>query len=300
MAAARSIYLTGFSGSGKSTIAALVGARLGWPVLDTDRIIVEQSGMPIPAIFEREGETGFRARETEALRSVAGGGPYVIATGGGLPVRAENRRLMGAGGWVIQLDTRPEKIQARIQEQLARAHPDAVRPMLAAVDPLEQTRALKYSRQPLYALADWTIHTDRLTAEQVADEVVRAVALLEASEIEPPPERTGASPAPQAILVMADSLPYQVVVGWNNLAELGRELRRRIPQASRAAIVAGDQDAQVAGELAATLQQAGFAVTTRVVSSAESRQPFTLLPKLYAWLAAEQLGRDDVLMVAGW
>jgi 3-dehydroquinate synthetase/shikimate kinase len=299
MAAARSIYLTGFSGSGKSTIAALVGARLGWPVLDTDRIIVEQSGMSIPTIFECEGEAGFRARETEALRSVTSGGPYVIATGGGLPVRAENRRLMAASGWVIQLDTRPEKIQARIQEQLARAHPDAVRPMLAAVDPLEQTRALKYSRQPLYALADWTIHTDRLTAEQVAEEVVRAVALLEASEIEPAAERTGANPAPQNILVMAGDLPYHVVVGWNNLAELGSEVRRRIPQARRAAIVAGDGDELVAAELAATVQQAGISVTTRVVSSAECRQPFALLPQLYAWLSAEQLGRDDLVLVAG-
>jgi shikimate kinase len=179
---ARSIYLVGFSGTGKSTIARLVGERLDLPVCDLDRSIAERSGMEIAAIFAQEGEAGFRARETAALRAAASSGPCVVATGGGAPVREENRRLMADSGWVIALEGRPETLHARIQRQLRRADGDAVRPLLAAPDPLEHIRALKHSRQPAYALADWTVHTDRLSPEQVAAEVVRAIELLEQAE----------------------------------------------------------------------------------------------------------------------
>jgi shikimate kinase len=164
-------------GTGKSTVARLVGERLGWPVYDIDAIIVEQGGEPIPAIFAREGEAGFRQRETAALRSLAGAGPFVAATGGGLPLREENRRLMEHTGWVIALEGRPETLHERIQRQ--QADPAVVRPLLASDSPLEQMRSLKASRQAIYALADWTVHTDRLTPQQVADEIVHAVEILQ-------------------------------------------------------------------------------------------------------------------------
>jgi 3-dehydroquinate dehydratase-1 len=189
---ARGIYLIGFSGTGKSTIAHAVAAALGWPVYDLDRVIAERSGTTIPLIFEREGEAAFREREAEALRAVSGSAPFVVATGGGAPMRDENRRLMASTGWVIALEGRPEALHERIQRQLRRSSPDAARPLLGAADPLDAIRALKQRRQSVYALADWTVHTDRLTPEQVAAEVVRAVRLLEAT---PEPPASFAAPA---------------------------------------------------------------------------------------------------------
>jgi shikimate kinase len=178
---ARGIFLIGFSGTGKSTVAVLVGARLGWPVFDLDEVIAERAGLSVPALFEREGEAGFRLRESEALRSVSSEGPFVVATGGGAAVGAENRRLMGERGWIVALEGRPETLLRRIQRQLQRGAPDGVRPLLGSADPLEQVRALKHDRQSVYALSDWTVHTDRLSPEQVVEEVVRARSLLEAS-----------------------------------------------------------------------------------------------------------------------
>jgi len=175
----KGISLVGFSGTGKSTVAQLIGARLLWPVYDLDRVIVERSGMTVPDIFKREGEAGFRARETEVLREISDSGPFVIATGGGAFLSAENRRLMEDRSWVVTLEARPEILLARIEAQLRRAESDAIRPLLDAVDPLEQIRSLKASRQPAYALADWTVHTDRLSLDQIVSEVIRAVELLE-------------------------------------------------------------------------------------------------------------------------
>ena len=176
--AGRGIYLIGFSGTGKSTVAGLVGARLGWPVYDLDLLIAEAAGLSIAEIFAREGEAGFRDRESAALRAVAATGPSVVATGGGAPLRDENRALMARTGWVIALEGRPETLHARLERQRNSAAPDAVRPLLAGDDALARLSELKARRQSLYALADWTVHTDRLAPAQVAAEIVRAVALL--------------------------------------------------------------------------------------------------------------------------
>jgi shikimate kinase len=179
---ARGIYLIGFSGTGKSTVAQLVGAQLGWPAHDIDRIIAEVAGIDIPGIFAQEGEAGFREREAAALRSIAQAGAFfVAATGGGLPLREENRELMGRTGWVIALEGRPETLHARLQRQREAADPEAARPLLAASS-LEHLRAMKERRQAIYALADWTVHTDRLSPEQAAGEVVRAREILERHE----------------------------------------------------------------------------------------------------------------------
>lgn len=175
----RGIFLVGFSGTGKSTVARLVGARLGWPVHDVDAVVVERGGLTIPEIFEQEGETGFRRREAEALAAVSASPPFVVATGGGAVLSEANRRLMASRGWVVALEGRPETLHARLARHRRQAEPDAVRPLLDAGDPLERVRTLKESRQPVYALADWTVHTDRLTPEQVAAEVLRARELLD-------------------------------------------------------------------------------------------------------------------------
>jgi shikimate kinase len=181
----RGIYLVGFSGSGKSTIARLIGDILRWPVCDLDDLIVERSGMTIPVIFELEGESGFRLREAEALRAASGPGPFVIATGGGTVVRPENRAFMSTRGWIVCLEAQPQTLLGRIQKQIKDSDARAARPLLEGDSPLDQIQSLKSARQFAYSLADWTVHTDRLSAEQVAAEVVRAAGMLEQS-LEPP------------------------------------------------------------------------------------------------------------------
>jgi shikimate kinase / 3-dehydroquinate synthase len=303
----RGVYLVGFSGSGKSTIAKRTAERLQCHACDLDELIVERAGKTIPNIFKEEGEPGFRARETDALIAASNQAPFVIATGGGTVVRAENRNLMSSKGWIIFLEAQPPVLHARIQQQLKQSDPRAIRPLLDAVYPLDQIRSLKHTRQSAYGLADWTVHTDRLTEEQVAEEVVRAIEILERSQ-EPIVSQDGAGPMrhsldpdlPPPIVVAAGLWPYQVIVGWENLASVADQIKRVLPQAKHAAILT---ERRVWGRLGSTvhnaLRTAGFAVDVREIPDDESVKSTEEVNAIHDWLLAIRFRRDDVLMIVG-
>src|SRR3990170_5120611 len=165
------IVLTGFSGTGKSAVAALVAERLGWELVDTDSLVEQAAGRPIADIFAREGETRFRELEAEAVRQACARERAVVSAGGGATLRPDSRRLLADGGFVVCLEARPETVLQRLREGV---EGELDRPLLAGADPLSRIRELKAARQPVYALADHTVHTDGLTPEDVAAEVVRA------------------------------------------------------------------------------------------------------------------------------
>lgn len=97
------LILIGMPGSGKSTIGKLLAQTLNRPFIDADAVIVEQAKMSIPEIFHKEGEEGFRKRETEVLRQLGKGSGAVIATGGGCVTREENYPLLHQNGKIIWL-----------------------------------------------------------------------------------------------------------------------------------------------------------------------------------------------------
>jgi shikimate kinase/3-dehydroquinate synthase len=304
----RGIYLVGFSGSGKSTIAKLIGEKLQVPAYDLDEIIIERSGMTIPAIFQKEGEAGFRVREAEALRSLSTSGPCVIATGGGTVVPPENRLFMASKGWIIFLEGRPQTLLSRIQRQLKESGASAIRPILDAVYPLDQIRAVKRSRQSAYAMADWTIHTDRLTSEQVAAEVIRAAELLESSGEPPSIEDFAGVPmrhslnvdSPPPIVVAAGPLPYYAVVDWNHLPALGDQLRQVLPQASRIAVLTDTLSWERLGDtVKSSLLAAEFEVHVRKMTSEEAVKTSSQANEIYDWLLGLKFRRNDVMVIIG-
>ena len=164
-----SVVLTGFMGSGKSTTAAFLSALTGLRVLDTDSAIEENAGMTVSEIFAREGEQGFRDRETALLRSLAGSGKsgFIYATGGGIVLREENRRLLKQMGTVVLLSVRPETVLDRLAG-------DFTRPLLAGDDREEKVSALLKSREAAYAdAADQTVVCDGLGPDEIAAAIVR-------------------------------------------------------------------------------------------------------------------------------
>ncbi len=100
---ARRVYLVGPRASGKTTVGKALAARAGWNFEDTDATVVATAGMTVEQIVEREGWEGFRRRETEALRATLGRDCLVAATGGGMVLADENRRMLREGGLVVYL-----------------------------------------------------------------------------------------------------------------------------------------------------------------------------------------------------
>ncbi|MCC8129929.1 MAG: shikimate kinase [Clostridiales bacterium] len=105
----KNLILIGMMGCGKTTTGRRLSRMLEMPLVDTDQEIVRREGMSISDIFAQRGEAYFRTLETETLRDLCARGGQVIATGGGLPLRAENRALLRESGLIFFLNRSPEE-----------------------------------------------------------------------------------------------------------------------------------------------------------------------------------------------
>ena len=110
------VFLTGFSGTGKSTVARLVAKELGWETLDTDTMIAERAGKSPAEIITSDGEERFRELERDAIKEASSRENVVVGTGGGAVIAAENRRSMADGGLVVCLEASPKTILDRLGE----------------------------------------------------------------------------------------------------------------------------------------------------------------------------------------
>ncbi|HEX9934837.1 MAG TPA: shikimate kinase, partial [bacterium] len=111
------VYLMGFMGCGKTKIGSLLAKRLDLPFLDTDTLIVEESGMTINAIFQSEGEAGFREREKRVIERLAKLDKVVVALGGGAVVDPGNWKSISESGTTIALSYPPEIIATRLERK---------------------------------------------------------------------------------------------------------------------------------------------------------------------------------------
>lgn len=137
------IALIGLPGSGKSTVGRQLARRLQLPFVDADQWVEKQLGCTIREYFEREGESGFRDFEEQALAAIATEGPAVIATGGGAVLRPANRACLRDRTRVFYLFATPEEVYRRLRN-------DQVRPLLQVADPQARLRELFAQRDPLY------------------------------------------------------------------------------------------------------------------------------------------------------
>ncbi len=137
------LFFIGFMGAGKTTIGRAVAHQLGRPFLDTDHEIEARCGVKIATIFELEGEEGFRRRESRVLDELTRRSGIVLATGGGIVLRPENREMLRTRGQVIYLD-------ATLPEIWRRTRRNRNRPLLQTDNPRARLEALFCERDPLY------------------------------------------------------------------------------------------------------------------------------------------------------
>jgi shikimate kinase len=170
------IFFVGMMGAGKTTLGKAVADRLGRVFVDTDRVLVERTGVPVATIFEIEGEDGFRRRESSVLAEFAAGDDQVVATGGGIVIVADNRRVMRESGTVVYLRARLERLWERTRD-------DATRPLLATADPRGRLAELLQAREPLYReAAHVVVETGSQSASTLLPRVVAAIAAHESEK----------------------------------------------------------------------------------------------------------------------
>jgi shikimate kinase len=163
----RRIALTGFMGSGKSTVGPLLAARLGWRFVDVDDVIESEAGCTIAQLFTRHGEARFRDIEHATIARLVSSGSLVLALGGGAIERAETRDLLlsSPGTLLVHLEVALETTLARC------AGTEHTRPILADSANLLS----RYQRRlPLYRAAHVSIVVDALTPQQVVDAIVQS------------------------------------------------------------------------------------------------------------------------------
>lgn len=160
------IVLTGFMGTGKSTVGRILADRLGWRFIDTDAVIEKWKG-PIPQIFAEQGEATFRMCEQVVAGSLALRSELVVSTGGRLMLDETNQGTLGATGRVFCLIASA----GTIAERLAVADERHVRPLLDVDDPEVRIAALLAERAEGYAQFE-QVATDGSTPAEVADQIL--------------------------------------------------------------------------------------------------------------------------------
>lgn len=173
------MFLIGPMGAGKTTIGRHLAALLHKRFLDADHEIEKRTGVSIPVIFEIEGETGFRRRETSVIGELTQEHDMVLATGGGVVLLEENRQALTQHGTVVYL-------HADIETLVDRTRRDRNRPLLQTEDPRAKIEELLRAREPLYRqMADVIVDTGQRAPSSVARDIAARLKDLDSADENP-------------------------------------------------------------------------------------------------------------------
>jgi shikimate kinase len=163
------VYLVGLMGAGKTTIGRSLAKRLGLRFEDSDRVIEARTGVSIPTVFEIEGEEGFRKREAQVIDELSQTSGLVVATGGGVVLRPENRARMSQSGFVVYLNVPPYTLWERTRH-------DKNRPLLRVENPLLRLKELYLERDPFYReVADLIVDGSRMKSQGILQLLVKEI-----------------------------------------------------------------------------------------------------------------------------
>jgi shikimate kinase len=168
-----SLFLIGYRGSGKTTVAAELSRLVGWPWIDADEELERRADKSIRQIFADEGEPAFRELETAVVADLANRTRHVIALGGGAVMREQNRAALAGRGKVVWLRASPETLAERI---VADPTTGQRRPSLTSLGELDEIREVLAQRTPVYAAcADLTIDVEGKSPPQIAEDILASL-----------------------------------------------------------------------------------------------------------------------------
>jgi shikimate kinase/3-dehydroquinate synthase len=309
------IFLTGFSGTGKTSSGKALAKLLGYEFIDTDLQIEVNTGRSVPEIFAQEGEPFFRQLESATLEEICKQDYQVISTGGGIVISKANRTTMTANGYIFCLEAHPETILVRLM--LDSGKPGSVRPLLQGGDPFERITQLKNQRAAFYTEADWTIHTDFLNPDEVAAEIVRAFELVKRRSSKPAGQGA-TNPARRAqedaMFLMPRSLQndslnikhatgeYRVLFGAGLLDRVGELIKHQLPDSEGRAVrvITDEAVGRLYGKITVeALLKEGYRAALLTVPAGEQSKSLEQSAALYALLAESRLERRDIIVALG-
>lgn len=283
------IVLTGFMGTGKSSVGREVARRLGRPFVDMDAEIEAQTGQSIAAIFAQEGEPHFRNLEAELCRKLSARRGLVIATGGGALIDEENRRRLSDSGLVICLT-------CQVKEILRRLDASDDRPLLAGHERKRELERLLARRRAAYEAIPHRIDTTGLMVDETADQVI-ALWQKEAFSI-----------AAQEAAILPVRFPggeYAIHLGEGLLAHLGGLLSALWPGGRaeggiKVAVVSNPTVWALYGAVVEeALRAAGFDPQLCLISDGERYKTLETVASLYHRFLEGGLDRSGVVLALG-
>jgi shikimate kinase / 3-dehydroquinate synthase len=274
------LILTGFMGTGKTTVGQLIAQKLGREFIDTDQWIEERAGKSVQAIFAEDGEDRFRAWEAEACKALSEPRGLIIATGGWALGPQQNRAAMQRGGRVLCLWAEPETILARLSEK-------SDRPLLAGDDRAAKLRDLLKQREEVYRSFAWQIDTTKM---DVADVILHVMALYGS---------ISGGIEPDAFYLPMGERGNSVLLGAGLLESVGPVLRARGLRGTVALIGDSNVIEHHGDRVYQSLQLSGFEVVPLRVPAGEESKTLDMVGVLYEQLVQGGLERSGVIVALG-
>jgi shikimate kinase / 3-dehydroquinate synthase len=273
------LILTGFMGTGKTTVGRLAAERLGWDFLDTDTLIEEREGRSIAEIFREPGEAYFRSLEKSLCAALSRRRRIVVATGGGMPLDPDNRKALNSSGIVVRL-------RCAVSEIVARVGNGSERPLLLSGDLEGRISELMRCREPAYCALPFHVDTTGVSIDEVLQTVLgiatRGMGRFQFLSVNVP----GAG-------------GYSLVVGPGALELLGDLVRGR-GWTSRIAVVTDGNVAPLFLDRAmSSLERAGFSPFACVIPPGEQSKCPEQLQRLYGAFLDGRLDRRGAVVALG-
>jgi shikimate kinase/3-dehydroquinate synthase len=281
------IFLTGLSGSGKTTIGHRTADLLGWSFVDTDDVLAERMGMPVGQVLVEYGEERFRQLESEVLHDLAGGERVVISTGGGMVISEANRKFMREHGLMVYLKVSVEGSWKRMQETSVHIP----RPLIAGNNGLQRLQDLYTRRRAWYEEAPIHINTEEGTQNELARRLI-SLALARGYLFLPFLTRDVSK-------FHLGNATTQVIVEWGGLPHIADALHAlEFPE--RLFVITDSKVGDLYTESMQTLlREGGFQPHTFTIPAGEASKSFQYFQQIVDWLVEHRAERREAIIALG-
>lgn len=269
------IILTGFMGTGKTSVGRELCKKLNYECVDTDERIEKREGMPISMIFKEKGEEYFRQVEREIVKEVSLQSNVIIATGGGVIKDRENVSNLGRRGVLVWLRSDPEIILKRVMLEGGK------RPLLDVEEPLHEIRRLLAEREVLYRQADMEIDTGHITIGEAAQEIIERLSL-----------------SSREVVVGLKDRSYKILIGRKALRNLC--LRIQEFRSSRVAVISNKTVFSLHGsDLKRSFEELRTKPSVFLIPDGEEYKDALWVSYLYGELLKAKFDRDSLILAFG-